>query len=561
MAYTRWQANWQNDAAGGTPIVEGFLDQVESTFVSQDLKLSTLTGQFFNVKDTAYGAVGDGVADDAAAIQAAINAAAASAAGGGMVFFPAGTYLVGTALTMPTQTYLMGAGKRTTMLKKTGSFPLLKFWGSATGSANHISHSGVARMALHGGSQTGSLLDLVYCNQLSFYDLYLVGNPDTAIDMVECWDSLFYNITLDLCSSTTNPALWIRSSRAASGFGSSIDSTNQIQFFGLRAENWKAGGINIEPGTGGVLVHSIYLNGLKIESATVRGPAIWIHGTARNIKIDNTYVYMGNFDSGFSTAQNAFTVAGDKSIAITKAFISNGAVATIANGMDLNNTGSRIDDFTGSYVTAPTNAHFNVSGGSNYSFGYISSSNAGSISTRIVTLPLISQRGDGQENIPRWAAQTSQSMVSGSIRFAYFVANKAETITKLSFSSGSTAAAATPTLVRYALYSVASNGDLTHLANIASDTTIFAAANTPYSRTLSASVTLVENQLYAAAVLVVTAAATPTVQGAIFGSGLDNSVSPRLTGIFTGQTDISTTSYTAAQIAQTQVAPYVAILR
>lgn len=49
---------------------------------------------WLNVRD--YGAVGNGVTDDTAAIQDAIDAAAA--AGGGTVFFPAGMYIVGGAL-------------------------------------------------------------------------------------------------------------------------------------------------------------------------------------------------------------------------------------------------------------------------------------------------------------------------------------------------------------------------------------------------------------------------------------------------------------------------------
>lgn len=51
---------------------------------------SMIKGAVFNVLD--YGATGNGVTDDRAACQAAINAAIA--AGGGAVFFPAGTYLL-----------------------------------------------------------------------------------------------------------------------------------------------------------------------------------------------------------------------------------------------------------------------------------------------------------------------------------------------------------------------------------------------------------------------------------------------------------------------------------
>lgn len=59
--------------------------------------LASIAGMFFNVKDPAYGALGDGANDDTSAIQAAINAA--NTAGGGIVFFPAGTYLVTSSLT------------------------------------------------------------------------------------------------------------------------------------------------------------------------------------------------------------------------------------------------------------------------------------------------------------------------------------------------------------------------------------------------------------------------------------------------------------------------------
>lgn len=61
-----------------------------------------------NVKDPAYGAVGDGVTDDTAAIQAAIDAA--NAAGGGTVHTPLGEYLVDPLLMRSNVRWELDAG-------------------------------------------------------------------------------------------------------------------------------------------------------------------------------------------------------------------------------------------------------------------------------------------------------------------------------------------------------------------------------------------------------------------------------------------------------------------
>jgi Pectate lyase superfamily protein len=63
---------------------------------------------FYNVK--AYGAVGNGVADDTAAIQSAINAS-----NGGAVVFPPGTYAISATLTLPSNTVLQGPGSITVL--------------------------------------------------------------------------------------------------------------------------------------------------------------------------------------------------------------------------------------------------------------------------------------------------------------------------------------------------------------------------------------------------------------------------------------------------------------
>lgn len=68
--------------------------------------VTAVEGVFYNV--LAYGATGDGVTDDRAAIVAAD--AAAAAAGGGTLFFPPGTYVIGSSFTMTSTTSWQGAG-------------------------------------------------------------------------------------------------------------------------------------------------------------------------------------------------------------------------------------------------------------------------------------------------------------------------------------------------------------------------------------------------------------------------------------------------------------------
>ncbi len=74
------------------------------------------TGNVFNIKQ--YGAVGDGVADDTSAFEAA--AAAATNAGGGQILVPVGTYLIRRSIKLPSFTTLAGEGE-SSIIKRLGA--------------------------------------------------------------------------------------------------------------------------------------------------------------------------------------------------------------------------------------------------------------------------------------------------------------------------------------------------------------------------------------------------------------------------------------------------------
>ena len=95
---------WQDLPDRTTPITASRLNNLESQY---DVGMADF-GVGVSVK--AHGAVGDGVADDTAAIQSAITAGA-----GGVVFFPEGSYKIAGNLAVPANTAITGGAGRATI--------------------------------------------------------------------------------------------------------------------------------------------------------------------------------------------------------------------------------------------------------------------------------------------------------------------------------------------------------------------------------------------------------------------------------------------------------------
>ncbi len=81
------------------------------SLASADEALAANAADYVSVTDVAHGAAGDGVTNDRAAIQSACDAAAE--AGGGVVFFPAGTYSIDSTSTITVEdgVVLVGSGR------------------------------------------------------------------------------------------------------------------------------------------------------------------------------------------------------------------------------------------------------------------------------------------------------------------------------------------------------------------------------------------------------------------------------------------------------------------
>lgn len=118
--------------------------------------LAAMQGDVVNVLN--WGADPTGATECSSAIQAAINYAAAQGSGfpsaqGNMVFFPAGTYLIGSTLTLASGVVLSGEGVWNTVLKATSTFSNIMISAISTSAATTISQAGVENFSIFGNGQ------------------------------------------------------------------------------------------------------------------------------------------------------------------------------------------------------------------------------------------------------------------------------------------------------------------------------------------------------------------------------------------------------------------------
>lgn len=133
----------------------------------------------------------------------------------------------------------------------------------------------------------------------------------------------------------------------------------------------------------------------------------------------------------------------------------------------------------------------------------------------------------GEEAFPAlMAAGSPGSDGSGSLNLTYWRCRKTEAITMLGCATQSTAAAATPSLCRMGLFTVAANGDLTLVASTANDVNMFNGTYSKVEKALTASYTKVAGTEYATGIIVVSGAALPNFCGSAAAPQVSGSTGP-----------------------------------
>jgi hypothetical protein len=192
-----------------------------------------------SVKD--FGAVGDGVTNDTAAIQAAEDACAAS---GQALWFPAGTYRCNTGITKKSVNWF-GAGKyksklayygNSTFINATGTSPDRRLFTISDMELNGTNAGAAAVGITLGWNQRSTPLVRVHIFNFGHYGIHFND---------ENWIVDFYDVEVDTCGRSTNNSAGIYKTEAIDA-----GTWNAISFYNLIVEacgtaSSAAGGINL----------------------------------------------------------------------------------------------------------------------------------------------------------------------------------------------------------------------------------------------------------------------------------------------------------------------------
>jgi polygalacturonase len=328
--------------------------------------LNTINGTV-NVRD--FGAVGDGVADDTAAIQAAINAIGAS---GGYVYLPAGIYRTTSTITITSnKTRIQGQGNNTTITRSTDYGDTIVFTGD-TATGERLFDVGISDIQITstGLTTSGAHIKAEGVWRMTIKNIY-VQDGFIGFDfrgLVAANISNIYLVFTSLFGGSATGRKYMVFRNAAAAFSTSAirngdvfitdfnlrgNTSNQITEFGL--EIISADGLWFENGhIGNTSSANIFINGSTSEMINL----VFFS----NVMSDEGTVYSLLFDGNTSPTYNLIQFANcNFKSGGSPSFCANGIVfAPNATVKNVHFTGCTITEFGQSGVTTSSANHTHI---------------------------------------------------------------------------------------------------------------------------------------------------------------------------------------------------------
>lgn len=269
------------------------LDQVLNDGVVYDDRATTFSqavsgsfydrgGALFNLRHPDFGVKADGVANDRAAINAAI--AAVNAAGGGILWAPPGNYGLGAGggILMMTNVIVMGCGRASRFFALNGTNPTHLF----NFEANSPTDAGVVRCLLDGNR----------ANQAAGTDLIVVGLAAARILIERCLlrDSYAHAVNVNGTVNTGEAYILHNTLEGVIGAVAGADMGIRIHYPSLVAARHQVIG-NRVPWTAGFGVALTFVDGALVALNHVKGDGTGATNEAYNIDRSRRCIIANNY--------------------------------------------------------------------------------------------------------------------------------------------------------------------------------------------------------------------------------------------------------------------------